>query len=865
LVKKEIFSIFLTVIITISLTVFETLQAIPTTELTRSFSPVADAFVSGYHPSTNYGSSSHLIVRSWSSGPAHTYIRFDLSNIPPGSKITSATLNLYMYDAPSSSRKLWCHVITMSWTEAGITWNSQPSVSPTGFSPVYTGMSNDKWLSWNVKSSVQNFVAKDTSSYQANYGWQISDGDEGSSAIEETYFNSKEASSNKPYLEVNYYPPHLELSLASITLEAGKWVKMTVYRKTEDGEAVTRGVLEVDLSSTSTSANKKFSLTQGGSAITKLTIPDGSDHADFYYYDDKVGTWNIQVWTDDYMYWRWSGSFLIPVANYGDDTEQLTVTPGPLDHFDFTPISSPKQVAVPFSITITAYDAYGNVKTDYTGTNSLSDTTGTINPTITGAFVNGKWTGMVTINKIGNNIKITTNGVGKTGESNAFNVMAGLPAKLVITPSSFTMAAGVAYSYLNITLKDANNYETTHSSNILISLLTTSPDGEFRQFGTTTKITSITLPAGSSTVKIDYYDIKGGTHTLTASATGLASSTATVTVIPDTTPPVTTMTIGSPKYSSGATTFISGSTVFELSASDDASGVKETKYRFDGSSWNTYTTGFALSMLSDGSHTIGYYSTDKSNNNEAEKTLTVILDKTPPTISSASPTGSLILGSTSVRFTVRVEDSLSGVKEVRLTVDGVSQGTMTIGSNYSKTIILSEGPHTWSVEALDNLDNAETWSGSFTFTVDNTPPTVSDLSAPPNPVFGELTTITCRVSDELSGVEEVKLYYSTNGGASWNEVAMTLQAGRYSGSIPSQMPFTNVQYYVEAIDRAGNRFQTTVSTFNVNIPIWLYIVVIVAVIILTVALILKRRRPSPQPTYVSPNYPPPPLRYSKDR
>ncbi|MDW8034603.1 MAG: hypothetical protein RMI79_06715 [Nitrososphaerota archaeon] len=33
-----------------------------------------------------------------------------------------------------------------------------------------------------------------------------------------------------------------------------------------------------------------------------MTIPDGSDRKDFYYYDDKAGTWNIQVSTDDYLY-----------------------------------------------------------------------------------------------------------------------------------------------------------------------------------------------------------------------------------------------------------------------------------------------------------------------------------------------------------------------------------------------------------------------------------------------------------------------------------------------------------------------------------------------------------------------------------
>jgi hypothetical protein len=828
--------------------------------LTRTFSPTDDAYVYEATPNTNYGSATNLVVFSKNGYRERVFIMFDLTGIPPGSVIDSATLKLYMYWPPTAPRTLQCLRVTASWTESTVKWSAMPASGlPVSYKPVGTSAG---WLEINVKESVEKFTAKDSATCIRNYGWMLCDGSEGTDEYGFAMYSKEYTDSSKhPLLEVKYYPPHLELELSSTTMQAGNWVKMSVWRVTEDGEYVTRGNLKVKLSSTSTSTNKRFSLTEGGAAITEVTIPDGSKKAEFYYYDDKAGTWDIQVWTDDYLYFRWSGSFLIPVPNYGDDEKQLTVTPGPLERFVFDTISSPKQVAVPFSITITAYDAFGNVKTDYTGSNSLSDTTGTISPTVTGPFVNGKWTGTVIISKIGSNIKITTSGgllvSPKTGESNVFDVKAGPPAKLLIEPSSFTMAAGVTYSYINISLRDANNFETTYTSSIIVSLSTTSSDGEFREFGTTTRITSITIPAGSSTVRVDYYDIRGGRQTLTASATGLTSATATVTVIPDTTPPVTAITIGSPKYLSGATTFVSGSTLFELSASDEASGVKETKYRVNGNPWITYTAGFTLSSFADGAYTIGYCSSDKAGNNEAEKTIPVMLDKTPPVISGASPTGSLILGSTSVRFTLRVEDSGSGVKEVRLTVDGVSQGTMASGSDYSKTISLSEGSHTWSVEAVDNVDNAATWSGSFTLTVDTAPPTISGLSAPSNPVFVESTTITCQVSDALSGVKEVKLYYSTNGGSSWTEVAMALQGGVYTGSIPSQMPFTEVQYYVEAADNVGNETRTPVSRYTVGIPIWLYMVVLALIVIVAAALLLRRRKPA---LVQMPPPPPPPPR-----
>jgi hypothetical protein len=866
--RLEIMLGFLTIMAMIlSSAILEGIQATPTTKLTRKLSPIADSYVTeGTYAGHNWGDKDYLIIQSYAGQRMYAFIRFNLDDyIPPGSKVTSAELYLYAYflgGFPPPSRRLYCNRVAGNWEELGINWNNKPGVSTDYV--YYSDVSSTGWVHWTMTYWVQRFVAKDksTASYDDNYGWRIIDYPDESSTPYYVDFRSRDFvdADQRPYLQVEYYPPHLELVLESNSIQAGNWVKMSVWRVTQDGEYVTRGNLNVKLSSTSTSANKKFSTTEGGSAITELTIPDGSKKADFWYYDDKAGTWDISVWTDDYRF------FIIwpyYIQNYGDDKEQLTVTPGPLDHFAFDTISSPQQVAKPFSITITAYDAYGNVKTDYTGTNSLSDTTGTINPTVTSAFVNGKWTGTVTINKIGNNIKITTSGglliSPKTGESNVFDVKAGPPAKLIIEPSSFTTAAGVTYSYLNISLRDANNFETTHTSTIVISLSTTSSEGEFRQFGTTTRITSVTIPAGESSVKVDYYDIRGGTWTLTASAPGLTPGTATATVIPDTIPPVTTITLGGPKRQVGANTFVSGSTAFSLSATDDASGVKETRYRFDGGSWSAYSAEFNLAELSEGSHTIGYYSIDRADNNEAEKTLTVFLDKTPPAVSGASPTGSLILGSTSVTFTIRVEDTGSGVEEVELVVDGVSQGAMVeSGGTYTKTMSLSEGTHAWSVEAVDGVENSASQSYSFTLAVDRDPPTVSGLSAPPNPVFGESTTITCQVSDALSGVKEVNLYYSTSGGSSWSKVEMTLQGGVYTGSIPSQMFFTSVQYYVEAIDNIGNVFRTTTSTYTVGIPMWLYVAAIALIVILAAVSLSRRRKPAPRPTYAPPPAPPPP-------
>jgi hypothetical protein len=66
--------------------------------------------------------------------------------------------------------------------------------------------------------------------------------------------------------------------------------------------------------------------------------------------------------------------------------------------------------------------------------------------------------------------------------------------------------------------------------------------------------------------------------------------------------------------------------------------------------------------------------------------------------------------------------------------------------------------------------------------------------------------VTSVVTDPLSGVASVTLYYSTDDGSSWTSVAMnpTANADEYSGDIPGQSSGTRIKLYVEASDNASN-------------------------------------------------------------
>jgi len=78
--------------------------------------------------------------------------------------------------------------------------------------------------------------------------------------------------------------------------------------------------------------------------------------------------------------------------------------------------------------------------------------------------------------------------------------------------------------------------------------------------------------------------------------------------------------------------------------------------------------------------------------------------------------------------------------------------------------------------------------------------------------------VNINVTDEQfgSGVKEVNLYYSVNGGQ-WNEVKMLLHNGLYSAGIPRKSEGTEITYKVEFVDYAGNSDSTTEYTFTAPI------------------------------------------------
>ncbi|MFN7561587.1 MAG: M36 family metallopeptidase, partial [Prosthecobacter sp.] len=161
-------------------------------------------------------------------------------------------------------------------------------------------------------------------------------------------------------------------------------------------------------------------------------------------------------------------------AGFTNGSGNTTVIDNDLSSFGFGTITSPKTLASPFNITITARNVSGGTVTGFTGTVNLSGVgaSGAISmtPTVTTAFTAGVWTGSITINTATTNIVLTANeGAGRTGTSNSFTVGVGSLHHFAFGNITSPKTPGTAFS-TTITAKDiANNTVTSFASTATLS------------------------------------------------------------------------------------------------------------------------------------------------------------------------------------------------------------------------------------------------------------------------------------------------------------------------------------------------------------------------------------------------------------
>jgi len=163
--------------------------------------PSADAYVmSGEGENTNYGSEGELYVNGeygWS------YLKFDLSSIPSGSIVASASLNLYETTGQSDST-IRVYQVIEDWSESEVTFNNSPnngsSVLASTTVPGDTQFSYVSWSDTGLTDLIEDWI----NGTEDNYGLVLK-----SETALYTNFRSREYSGTD-------YDPYLEIEITEI-------------------------------------------------------------------------------------------------------------------------------------------------------------------------------------------------------------------------------------------------------------------------------------------------------------------------------------------------------------------------------------------------------------------------------------------------------------------------------------------------------------------------------------------------------------------------------------------------------------------------------------------------------------------------
>ena len=178
---------------------------------TSNLSPTDDTHLDEKDPDTAKGSSDKISVGCYKGYHYWGLIQFDLSSF---TEIKSAILYLYFaYSNASSnysSEDVYFYRVTSSWDEGSATWNSKPSYDSDKWATITVDFSESKWYDIDFTTLAEKWI----NGTYPNYGLLFYRWDENSCPSSDDYciaiFDSKENSSNNPYLEVKYPSSYTE-------------------------------------------------------------------------------------------------------------------------------------------------------------------------------------------------------------------------------------------------------------------------------------------------------------------------------------------------------------------------------------------------------------------------------------------------------------------------------------------------------------------------------------------------------------------------------------------------------------------------------------------------------------------------------
>jgi len=287
----------------------------------------------------------------------------------------------------------------------------------------------------------------------------------------------------------------------------------------------------------------------------------------------------------------------------------------------------------------------------------------------------------------------------------AENQVAYLPiAELRFQPDPLPLTAG-HQGTLTISPLSTDGQPARLEASLVINLETWSPTGEYRTVGTSTAITTVTIPAGSASASVDYYDTAAGIWTLLGYTTGGAGGMGTANVIP---------------ASVASITVDPGAITVEVTQTQTFTAIVKDAYgnRMTGASI-TWDVGSSLGTVdATGRFTAGTMArsgTITARSDSIQGSADIILTPGPAAGIEVTPDSATIQSGTEVTIIAEVVDAYGNVinaASVTWTVSG--PGTVSPGSG-ATTTVTANGAGAISVTAtLGSLSATATFTSADT-------------------------------------------------------------------------------------------------------------------------------------------------------
>ncbi len=233
-----------------------------------------------------------------------------------------------------------------------------------------------------------------------------------------------------------------------------------------------------------------------------------------------------------------------------------------------------------------------------------------------------------------------------------------------------------------------------------------------------------------------------------------------------------------------------------LSASDETSGIEAIYYSLDNGTFNKYSN--PINLTEEKTTVIKYYAVDHVGNVEEVSSVVVLVDNSAP-ISTLSIEGDQSEDVLSARSTVLLEakDNNAESSKIFYTID---DGRTYVYTKPISIANLSEGEHTITYFAVDNVDNNEE-KRTYSFFLDKSAPRVIDeiigntFIANGKEYYSGRTKLKLVAMDNKAGVKDIQ--YSINGGE------FKLYDAPFYLSEPG-----NLNIEVLVMDKVNNRIRT---------------------------------------------------------